>query len=116
MPLALSICVLFVSLLQSVNGAQLLIIAFLFQLLATNWIIFVCFFSCNIIKFNYFLHYFVILLHLVSSFSHNKTLLAPYAYVSSESIHFIILSSLALNTILLTSSVNALYFSLLNLR
>ena len=85
------------------------------QEFATNWIIFVCFFSCNIIKVNYFLHYFVILLHLVSSFSHNKILLAPYAYVSTESIHFIISSSLALNTILLTSSVNALYFSLLNL-
>ena len=72
-------------------------------------------FSCNIIKINHFLYCFIILSHLISSFLHIRSLLVPYAYVSIESIDSILLSSLALNAILLTSSVNALFFSLLNL-
>ena len=49
----------------------------------------------------------------ISSFSHTRPFLVPYVYVSIESIDCILLSLLALNAILLISSVNALYFSLL---
>ena len=37
-------------------------------------------------KVNHFLHYFIILLHLTSSFSLTKFFLVPYAYVSIKSI------------------------------
>ena len=70
-----------------------------------------CFFW-SIMKVNNFL--FFILLHLISSFSHTRSLLIPYAYMCIESIDYTFLSSLALNEILLTSSGKALYFSLLN--
>ena len=39
----------------------------------------------------------------------------PFAYVSIEKIDYILLSSLALNAILLVSSVKTFYFLLLNL-
>ena len=57
----------------------------------------------------------MILLHLVSSFLHIKSSFVPYTYVSFESIYCILLFSLALNAVLLTSSVNTLSSSLLNL-
>ena len=66
-------------------------------------------FFCDIIKVNHFLHYFIILLHLVSSFLHIK-----YLNVSIESIDWILLSLLALNVIL-NSSLNTWCFLLLNL-
>ena len=47
-------------------------------------------------------------------FFNTRSLLTSYAYVTIESIDWILLSSLALNTILLTSSVNTLYSSVLN--
>ena len=61
------------------------------------------------------MYYFIILLHLISSrISSTRSLLVPYAYISIELIDSILLPSLALNAILLTSSVNTLCFSLLN--
>ena len=72
-------------------------------------------FFCNITKVNHFLHCFIILLHLISSFSHTKLLLVSYAYVSNGSIDHILLSLFALNEFLLTSLVNILCFLLLNL-
>ena len=72
-------------------------------------------FLSNIIKVNHFLHYFIIFLHLVSTFLHIKYLYVPYAYVSIESIDCILLSLLAFNSILLISSVNTLCLLLLNL-
>ena len=73
-------------------------------------------FFCDIIKVkvNHFFC-FIILLHLGSSFLYIKPLLVPYAHVSAESIYCILLSSLALNAILLTTSGNTLCFELLNL-
>ena len=52
---------------------------------------------------------------LVSSFLHTKSLLGTFAYVSTESSDCLLLSSLAREAILLTSSVNTLYFLLLHL-
>ena len=51
----------------------------------------------------------------MSSFLHTRSLLVPCVYVSIESIDYILLLLLALETILLTSSVNTLCFSLLNI-
>ena len=51
---------------------------------------------------------FCFIAHLIVSFLHIRSFLVPYAYVSIESIDYILLSSLALNSILLTSSVNIL--------
>ena len=58
---------------------------------------------------------FIILIHLISSFLHNRFLFVPCAYVSIESVDCILLSSFELKTILLTFSVNTLSFSILNL-
>ena len=58
---------------------------------------------------------FIILLYLISSFLHTKSLFIPYAYVSVESINCILLSSFELKAILLISSVKTLSLSLLNL-
>ena len=55
------------------------------------------------------------MLYLVSSFSHTSSQLIPYAYISNESIDCILLSSLVVNALLLTSSVNTSCFLLLNL-
>ena len=74
-----------------------------------------CFFFCNIIKVNYFLYRFIILLHLISSFSVTISLLVPHAYFSIESTDCILLSSFELKAILLISSVKKLCLSLLNL-
>ena len=70
---------------------------------------------CNIIKVNHFLYHFIILLHLISSFSLTGSLVVPYAYVSLESTDSMLLLSFELNAILLTSSVKTLRLSLLNL-
>ena len=72
-------------------------------------------FFYNIIKFNHFLYRFIIFLYLSSSFSLTRPLLAPYAYVSIELNDCILLSSFALNAILLISSGKTLHLSLLNL-
>ena len=61
-----------------------------------------------------FLHRFIILLHLISSFTLNRCLLVPYAYVSIKSIDCILLSWFELQAILLISSVKTFYLSLLN--
>ena len=79
------------------------------------WIMFFYVFFCNIIKVNHFLYRFIILLHLISSFSLTRSLLFSYAYISIESIDCILLSSFELKAILLISSVKTLCFSLLNL-
>ena len=60
-------------------------------------------------------HCFIILLHLISSFLHTRSLLASCTYVSIESIDWIILSSFELKASLLISSVRTLYLSVLNL-
>ena len=52
-----------------------------------------------------FLYCLIILLHLITSFSCTRSLLVPYAYVSIESVDWILLSSFKLNAILLISSV-----------
>ena len=59
-----------------------------------------CVFFCNIIKVNHFLYYFIILLHLISSFLLTRSLLVPSAYISIESIDCILLSSFELKAIL----------------
>ena len=92
-------------------------------------ILFFYFSSCNFAKVNHFcivLHFLLltlcsyliilILLHLITSFLHTRSLLVPFSYISIQSIDWILLSLLALIAILLTSSVNTLCFSLLNLR
>ena len=73
-----------------------------------------CFF-CNIIKVNHFLYRFIILLHLISSFSFTRSFLVLYVYVSIESVDSILLSPFEFKAILLISSVKTLYLSLLNL-
>ena len=79
------------------------------------WIIFFYVFLCNIIKVNNFLYCFIILLHLISSFPLTRSLLVPYAYVSIESIDYILLSPFELKEILLISSLKILCLSLLNI-
>ena len=66
------------------------------------WIMFFC-----IIKVNHFLYLFIILLHLISSFSLARSLIVPYAYVSIESIDCILLLSFQLKEFLLISSVKS---------
>ena len=68
-------------------------------------------FSCNIIKV-------IIFCTVVCSFLHISFLLGPHSYVSIELIDCVLLSSwlsLVLNATLLTSSVNILFYLLLNL-
>ena len=79
------------------------------------WFMFFYVFFCNIIKINDFLHRFTILLRLIFSFFHRSSLFIPCAYVSTESIDYVLLSSFELNSILLISSVKTLCISLLNL-
>ena len=55
------------------------------------------------------------LLHLVSLLSLTRSLLVPYAYVSIESINYILLSAFELKATLLISSLKTLFLSLLNL-
>ena len=73
------------------------------------WIKFFYVFFCNIIKVKYFLYRFIILLHLISSFSFTRSLLVPY-----KSTDCILLSSFELKSILLIFSVKSLCLSLLN--
>ena len=58
---------------------------------------------------------FIILMRLVFSFLHRRSVLITCAYVSIESIDYILLSSFELKAILLISSVKTLCLSLLNL-
>ena len=67
---------------------------------------------CNTIKFNHFLHPFILLLHLISSFSLTTYFLVPY--VSIESIDCILLSLSELKAILSISSAKTLCLSHLN--
>ena len=55
---------------------------------------------------------FIILLHLISSFSLTRYLLLSYAYVSIKSIDRVLLSSFEVNVMLLVSSVKTWCFSL----
>ena len=71
------------------------------------------FFFCNIIKVNHFSYLFIVLLHLISSFSLTRSVLVPYAYDSIESIDCILLSSFELKAILFISSVKTFFPSLL---
>ena len=79
------------------------------------WIIFLYVLYFNNIKVNHFFYSFIVLLHLVFSFSFTRYLLVPYAYVSIELIDCIVLLSFELKKILLISSVKTLCLSLLNL-
>ena len=72
-------------------------------------------FSCNFIKIDYFLYCFNVFLSLISSFLRIMDLLLLHRYVSLQSIDCIVLSLLAINAILITSSVNTLCFLLQNL-
>ena len=77
------------------------------------WIRFYYALFCNTIKT--FLCCFIILLHLISSFLHTRSLLVSCTYVSVESIDWIHLSSLELKATLLISSVKTLYLLFLNI-
>ena len=79
------------------------------------WVMLFYFFFCIIIRFNLFFCRFIILLHLISSFSFIRTFLLLYASVSIESFYCIFLLSFKLKAILLISSVKRLSLSLLNL-
>ena len=81
-------------------------------------ILFLYLFLCKVIKAKDFctvLLYYIILLHLISSFRLPRSLPNPCAYVSVKSIDCILLSSFELKAILSTSSVKTLCFSVLNL-
>lgn len=87
-------------------GLQLSILYMSDQELESNLgYVLLCFFFV-IFQSQSFLYSFNILLHLVPSFKHSRSLFIPYAYVSVESTDCILLSLLALNSVLLTSSVN----------
>ena len=79
------------------------------------WIMLFYVFFCHIIIVNYFLQYFIILLHLIPSFLLTRSLLVPYTWVYIESIDYILLLPLELWAILLISSVKTLCLSLVNL-
>ena len=83
------------------------------ELLANLDYVLLCF--CKIIKVNHFLYCFIMVLHLISSFSLTRSLLVPYVFVSIGSIYCILLSSFELEAILLISSLKLLCLSLLNL-
>ena len=70
-------------------------------------------FLFHIIKVNQFLYRYIILLNLVSSFSHTKSLLIPYAFFSIESFDCILKSSFEIKAILLISLVKTLCLSFL---
>ena len=71
-------------------------------------------FFCDIVKLNLSSYHFIILLHLISSFSLTRFLVVPCAYASIVSIDCILLLSFELKAILLISSVKSLRVSLLN--
>ena len=58
------------------------------------------------------LYHIITLLHSISCFSLNRSLLVPYSYFSIESIDYILLSSFELKAILIISSVKALCCSI----
>ena len=62
-----------------------------------------------------FLRWFIMFLYLISFFLDSRSLFVPYAYVSIESIDYILFSSFKLKAILVISSLKTLCFSLLNL-
>ena len=64
---------------------------------------------------NHVLHFFIILLHLVFSFLHIKSLPITYTYIPIESISCILLLPFDLKATLLISSVKTLRLSLPNL-
>ena len=57
----------------------------------------------------------IVLIFLIFSLFHIRSLLIPYEYVSTESIDYTVFSSLELNAIFLISSVKTLFLLLLNL-
>ena len=59
-------------------------------------------------QINHLLYRFIILLHLITSFSLTRSLLLPYANVPIKSIDCNLLSSFELNAILLISLVKTL--------
>ena len=85
------------------------------QNLRPVWIVILFGFYCNTIKVNHVLHCDISFLHLIFLFLHIKSLFVSYTDVSTVSVDFILLSSLALNVILSTSSVYTLCFLLLDL-
>ena len=79
-----------------------------------SWDAVLCFFY-NIIKVNYFLYHFIILLHLIFPFSLTRSSIVPYAYVSIESIDCNFLSVVEVKAIFLISSMKTLCLSPLKL-
>ena len=67
-----------------IQRLQLLIFCMDNQEFVTNlaYVFFYVFFT----TFNQFLYYFIILLHIISSFSLTRSLIVPYAYVSNKSL------------------------------
>ena len=83
-----------------------------------TWVMFFMFSFVTSSRLNIFcnvLLYCYCLLHLISSFSLNRSLLIPFAYVSVEWIDCFILSLFELKAILTIFSIKTLCFSLLNL-
>ena len=94
-----------------IQSLQILIVCMDHQEYVANLdLFFDCFFFYNIIKANHFLYRFIIFLRLIFSLSLTKSLLVPYAYVSIDSIHWILLSSFELKAILLISSVKTIFY------
>ena len=71
-------------------------------------------FSCVMSSKLIILYRFIVLLHLISSFSLSRSLFIPFAYGSIESTDYIRLSLFEFKAILLISSVKTLRLSLLN--
>ena len=71
-------------------------------------------FDNSVFKLIIFFYGFIILFHLISSVLHTESFLFLYTYVSIELIDCYFLSSLALNAVLSTSSLNTLLFLVTN--
>ena len=69
----------------------------------------------HIIKVKTFLYCFIILLRLIFSFLHIRSLFAPYVYVSIKSVDCIVLSAFELKAMLLIFSVKTLCLSFSNI-
>ena len=69
----------------------------------------------SVTSVNKFLYFSIISLHLISFSLNTRSLLVSYSHVSTKLIFCILLSLLALNAILLTSSVHTVCFLLLNI-
>ena len=78
------------------------------------WLIWIMFFHVLLYKI-FKVNIFIILLHLISSFSLTRYFLVPYAYLSIKSIDCIVLLTFALKAILWISSAKTLCLSFLNL-